>query len=125
VTFDPNNPPQPPPHRWGSYSPRYTKNRPRWKTHARLRDVRSAIDAANEIKVYELVDDRWELRYEHGYSKPRPRPIPGDRCYVCEALIFRRRNQQHYDWVYWSPDEPFVKVRIHRTCKPKLGVFHE
>lgn len=118
--FDPNSPRDLPDHPWGTARGGFSgSHRGVWKTHARLRDVRAAIDATRSgISVWKRDGDKWvmvlELEPRNGVPILNP-----DTCHVCGKSV-----EGMYAWAYeaWSPDEDFVKVKVHGTCKRSLGV---
>lgn len=116
--FNPNAQPILPDHRWGSYCPRHTKNRPHWKTHATLRAVRSAIDVGETIQVYERVTGTWWHRGT--WTRQEQPPIPAEEtCHVCGK---EATNSWNAPWACWSPDADFERVWCHLACRRKLGV---
>lgn len=115
MTFDPNNNPD---HRWGTVRGGYPgSHRGQWKTHARLRDVRAALEHASNISVWRRWPGTGWVEVLRLGARERITAPGTDACHVCG-------KGTSDDWweEAWSPDEDFAKVAVHNRCRRKLGV---
>jgi hypothetical protein len=119
--FDPNDPRDAPDHPWGTArSGSAGSHRGTWKTHARLRDVRAALDATNGgISVWRKREDGlWEKVLDLEPREGIPVLFPSI-CHVCKQ---GRRSEYEFLYACWSPDHDFKKVVVHYDCGRKLKV---